>query len=243
MLALGVESFVFIAERHDVDQQKSKLTRLPAIQGSDPDLSEAVQEQTPNEHETSSAVEIHRTGSRETQNDSQVGDKTESSVDENENVGGGCAVQRASGSGDEKSDSATALDTVAQNGPRTTPRESQTASKARAVNSVTTETRRGDEVIESIELSSRILNSGDADHRTGGDAEALAAAQAAEVGERRRHLVKQRSVRHVDSSETAPPPEQRRVKRQMSVAEIEAEAAVGKAQGLVSDSHSFVQTR
>ena len=202
----------------ELDDNTKGISRLPAIQGSNPEIT--VHEESGDDAES----KLNKTSDNQThEHDERVCDKTDSSGDSN--IGGGCAIVRNSSQEDGKRVLAK-QDSITVDGTCETSSSTDNVNgRQHAVNGVVIETKHGNQLVESVEPLSKIQGNNSVDKNANCN---NAVTESSNKTEKRKQLVKQTSV-HQDPALTT----KLSVERQLSVAEAEAEAMVGKAEDQV----------
>ena len=203
----------------EVDKD-SKLSKLPAIEGSNPDItidedSEENVEQTPNK----ASGDAQETAERE---EHQICDKTDSSSNVN-NIGGWCALNNSS----HKKQESITVEGTCETASSTDRVDGRKVISSTTVNEVVIETKRGNQIVESVELMSKIHSNNNVDKSENSGRNTVN--EDSNPDQSRKQLTKQTSIHEVPSVSSKLP-----LKRQLSVAEAEAEAMVEKAEGQVS---------
>ena len=204
----------------EVDKD-SKLSKLPAIEGSNPDItideeSEENVEQTLNK----ASGDAHETAEHE---EHQICDKTDSSRNVNGNIGGGCALNNSS----HKKQESITVEGTCETASSTDRVDGRKVISSTTVNEVVIETKRGNQIVESVELMSKIHSNNNVDKSENSGRNTVD--EDSNPDQSRKQLTKQISIHEAPSVASKLP-----LKRQLSVAEAEAEAMVEKAEGQVS---------
>ena len=214
----------------EVDKD-SKRSKLPAIEGSNPDITideESEENVEPNLNKASDDNQ----GTAE-HGEHQTCDRTDLSVNTNGNIGGGCALNNSSHENEihetrvlKEQESITVQGTC-ETASSTDRVAGDEVNSETTVNQVVIETKRGDQIVESVELMSKIHRNNNVDKSENSGRNSVDGDS--KPHQSRKQLTKQTSIHDAPSVGSKLP-----LKRQLSIAEAEAEAMVEKAEGQVS---------
>ena len=215
----------------EVDKD-SKRSKLPAIEGSNPDITihaESEENVEPNLNKTSEDNQ----GTTEHGEHQICDNKTDLSVNANGNIGGGCALNNSSHENEihetrvlKKQENIT-VEGTCETASSTDRVAGGEVNSRTTVNQVVMETKRGDQIVESVELMSKIHRNNNVDKSENSGRNSVDGDS--KPDQSRKQLTKQTSIHEAPSVGSKLP-----LKRQFSVAEAEAEAMVEKAEGQVS---------